>query len=522
MPQTLTPSEVKALIPGPTGNFCSKFLQALGTPAAFYKFYSYTFLESGEFTPEFIADLCATQCFGGNGGPVVVPPGGLAAPTGLTATDGDYPDHINLAWVSVVTATGYDVYRSLTNDSSTAALLASLGQVTMYTDMTVDPGQTYWYWVKAKKVGVISAFSAPDSGFAAQATLTAPTDLKASRGFYSATVTGLTSGSGLVALVFTASAAPANAYDIYRNTTDDFATATRIDSNRIPFDTARKTTTCSPTPCTKPLFVNNGGHLVYHDKPPSIVQRYYYWVVAKQLDGSTVIGVSGASNSGYGWIVLDSTVSTQVLGYDVVAHASPVASSRTRAYVVMIGPYAGGAGGGDSYGGGGGGGGAIIAGYFAMVAGPNRRWKMVTGTALGGVAENHGADSVVAELQYDPGTGTFAAILSITAAGKGLWNAVGGGLGGAGSVGSVVGAVTASETEPGFAGEAAAGIYGGRGGAAFGVLRSNPHNFPNVWNVSTETARLTQGGGGSDALPGQGGLADGGVGSTGYAIIVYY
>jgi len=525
MPTPVSPSEIKSTIPSASGSFCAKFLQVLQLPKLFSTWYSYVYNEDLSFTDDFKADLCLVRCTCSGGGstpPDGGVPGGPIAPTNVQATDGAFSTKVVVTWNSVTAATSYEILRGTVNDFSMATVIGTTtgNLVVTFEDTAVTEAQVYYYWVRAYNGTLRGASSSPDTGYAVGA-LSAVTDLKASRGFYQSTVTGLTTGTGTIALVFTA-ASGANAYDIYRGTTNVFSAATKIDSNRMPFDTSRKTTQCVPTPCTSPIFVNNGGHLLYYDKPASIAQKYYYWVVAKMVSGSIVQSVSEASNTAYGWIVLDSTAGTQVLGYDIVAHASPVPNSRTRAYVVLVGPTAGGAGGNDSFGGGGGGGGAIIAGYFNMVAGPNRRWKMITSSVAGGASAANGTDSIVAELQYDDGGGIFATILDTSIAGKGLWNAGGGGAGGAGSVGSVIGAVTDPETEPGFAGEAASGTFGGRGGCDFGFLRSNPHNFPNAFNITTETTRLTQGGGGSDALPGAGASADGGIGSTGYAIIVYF
>jgi hypothetical protein len=515
------PSEIKATIPSASGSFCEKFLRVLNLPKLFSEWYAWVHNEDGSWTDDFIADLCAIKC-ACSGADTLPPdpgvPGGPVAPTNVQATDGAFSNKVVVTWGSVTAATSYEILRSVTSDFSTAAVIGTTtGNLsTTYEDATVSEGQVYYYWVRGYNGALRGAASTSDTGYSVGA-ISAVSDLKASRGFYSAHMTGAATGTGRIALVFTAGTG-ANAYDIFRGKTDDFTAATKIDSNRVPFDTARKSTLCSPTPCTKPMFIDNGGHLLYYDYPPGMVQRYYYWVVAKHVSETIVQAVSEESNSAYGWAVFDSTVATQIVSYDFVSPSSPAPIIGRRAFVVLVGPVAGGGGGNGSYGGGGGGGGAIITGYFDLVAGANRRWLVVTDTAAGGAAEADGEDSIVAELQYDPGTGNFATILSTSAAGGGKFN----GAGGVGSTGTVVGAVTDTDTEPGFAGEAADGLLGGRGGCAFGFFRSNPVNFPNTWHATGQPSHSLLGGGGSDALPLMPASAKGGIGNRGYAIIVYY
>lgn len=526
MPQPIPPSAIRNLIPGPTGNFCEKFLTALNGPRLFYEFYSYTFLESGEFTPEFIADLCATQCFGGNGGGTV-PPGGLAAPTGLMASDGAFSDRVHLAWVSVVTADGYDIYRGLTNDSASATVIASVGQTTQYDDTNVTQGQTYWYWVRAKKAAVTSALSTPDSGYATGES-DAITDLKASRGFYgSSGAGGAGTQVGIIALVFTPGAAPVNAYDFYRGTTDVFSAAStiKIDSDRIPFDNARSSATCAPTPCTKPEFVDGGGELVYRDRPPNAYQKYYYWVVAKHISGSNVLAVSIESNSAFGWVSGNGSLGAGRFGDDIVTRGgiSTVPPGVTKAWIVLHAPAGSGAGGNGSFGGGGGGGGAIFVGLIDVVAGKHFKY-VAASPASGGAGETNGNDSPIGQLQYD-GSGAYLTVFESSIAAKGLWNVAGGGTGGAGGTAFVVTAtgLTETDTEAGRAGKDASGTDGGRGGAAFGEFRSPANNMPRFWNPFGQTGvRHTGGGGGSDSVAGSVALSAGADGAPGYAIVKYY
>ena len=93
----------------------------------------------------------------------------IPAPTGLTASDGTYTDHVALAWTAVAGAGGYDVYRSVTNSSAAALLLASNIVALNYNDATVVQEQVYFYWVTARSGGNTSGFSAADSGYSQMA-----------------------------------------------------------------------------------------------------------------------------------------------------------------------------------------------------------------------------------------------------------------------------------------------------------------------------------------------------------------
>ncbi len=90
-------------------------------------------------------------------------------PTGLNASDGLYTDKIYISWNEVSGAYGYDVYRSTTNNSATASKIFYISS-TGEDDTDVVSGQSYHYWVKAKKnvngTILVSEFSVSDSGYA--------------------------------------------------------------------------------------------------------------------------------------------------------------------------------------------------------------------------------------------------------------------------------------------------------------------------------------------------------------------
>ncbi|HHV06167.1 MAG TPA: peptidoglycan DD-metalloendopeptidase family protein [Anaerolineaceae bacterium] len=116
----------------------------------------------------------ATSC----GGPQIP-----AAPSGVTASDGTYTDRVVVNWNAVSGTTRYEVYRA-TSSGGTKTLIGN-PTATSYTDTSVTPGTTYWYWVKACNSAGCSGFSAGDSGFASIPVPAIPTNIQASDGTYS-------------------------------------------------------------------------------------------------------------------------------------------------------------------------------------------------------------------------------------------------------------------------------------------------------------------------------------------------
>jgi len=102
-------------------------------------------------------------------------------PTGLTATDGSFTDRIRVTWNLPSGATGYDVWRNTSDNSSGANRIASDVTGTSYDDFNVLTGTTYWYWTTAENSSGTSAFSNSDSGYRKLAT---PTNVQSSDGTY--------------------------------------------------------------------------------------------------------------------------------------------------------------------------------------------------------------------------------------------------------------------------------------------------------------------------------------------------
>jgi fibronectin type 3 domain-containing protein len=88
-----------------------------------------------------------------------------AAPGGLSASDGTYPDKVEVTWNSVAGATQYQAYRS--ESSGGAKTVICVWQAgTICNDTTAVTGTMYYYWVKAKNnCRSESLYSSSDTGF---------------------------------------------------------------------------------------------------------------------------------------------------------------------------------------------------------------------------------------------------------------------------------------------------------------------------------------------------------------------
>jgi basic membrane lipoprotein Med (substrate-binding protein (PBP1-ABC) superfamily)/fibronectin type 3 domain-containing protein len=86
----------------------------------------------------------------------------LAPPTNLQASDGTYPDRVQVTWSASLGATSYRLYRA-TSAGGTKTLLGSPTS-TSANDTSATPGTTYYYWVTACRAAVCSDYSAYDTG----------------------------------------------------------------------------------------------------------------------------------------------------------------------------------------------------------------------------------------------------------------------------------------------------------------------------------------------------------------------
>ena len=72
----------------------------------------------------------------------------LAAPTGVTASNGTSTDKVALSWTAVTGATHYRVFRA-TSQTGTKTALGSWQPGTTYNDTSATAGTTYWYFIQA-------------------------------------------------------------------------------------------------------------------------------------------------------------------------------------------------------------------------------------------------------------------------------------------------------------------------------------------------------------------------------------
>lgn len=471
MSSPIIPSQFKALIPSVNGNFCRKFLNFLDFPNLFYDWYTSVYGEDGEFTEDFQAMICALDCSGGGS---TTPPGVLAAPL-ISATDGAYADKIEVTWNSIVGATAYDLYRSSSNNESTAVIIQTDITGSTASDSAVVVNHYYYYWVKAKNQTQSSGFSNADRGHAGQiqVNLAAVTDLVAGQGL------GQAPGAW-IPLVFTA-VGGAESYDFYRNTTDDFTTATLIDAQRTAWNNA-ETQSFGPSP----FFVDNGSdELIYFHDPGNgqttgtgvqlYHNNYYFWVVARK---SGPAASSPPSNGGYGAKGWGSGQGDQVIGYGAPTlepgFDATVPAGISKAWCCLTGAGAAGGGGDTQFGGGGGGGGATVTGLINVVVGAKFRIVHVPeADAPDTPAHTNGVNGSTSILYYSA-NGTFSDQVEIARSSGntgGQYNASGGGAGGLGATGLASGPLTQTKVYNGRPGLPGVGQKGGRRGQRFGQVR---------------------------------------------------
>ena len=127
----------------------------------------------------------------------------LEKPTNLQASDGTYPDRVQLGWTGSSGATYYKVYRS---DTSTGKKnLLGVPATTSFADTTGIPGVSYYYRVKACNSGGCSVYSFTNTGWRK---LSPPANLKASDGTFAIKVQ-----------LSWAASSGATSYKVYRSNT---------------------------------------------------------------------------------------------------------------------------------------------------------------------------------------------------------------------------------------------------------------------------------------------------------------
>ncbi|MBU4290593.1 MAG: hypothetical protein KKG09_01240 [Verrucomicrobia bacterium] len=189
----------------------------------------------------------------------------LMPPSGVTASKGTYADKIRVTWTAVSNALGYQVWRNMASDTTTASNLVATTD-TVYDDTTALQDVTYYYWLKSTNSQGVSAFSVSDTGTRSMGVPPAPTGVIASDGTY----------TDRVAVAWQA-AQGAIGYEVWRNLAMDSNTATKISS---------------PDPTG----------MSYNDISAAGV-RYYYWVKSKGSNDLT----SAFSAPDTGWRALSAS-----------------------------------------------------------------------------------------------------------------------------------------------------------------------------------------------------------------------
>ena len=142
--------------------------------------------------------------------PVAPPP-----PDNVKATDND-PIKIRVTW-NLVSGASYKIFRNSTNGTAGAQQIGTAPNgATGFNDQNVTANQTFWYFVKARRNNLDSAFSGSDSGIR-------PVPPPAPTGV-------LASDNDLTKIRVTWNTVPGASYKVFRNDVDSTAGATEIDT----------------------------------------------------------------------------------------------------------------------------------------------------------------------------------------------------------------------------------------------------------------------------------------------------
>jgi subtilisin family serine protease len=89
------------------------------------------------------------------------------APTGVTASDGEFENKVRITWYEVGGANYYQMFRNEINNPNSDSIIADSITNWLYDDLTAERGKEYYYWVKACKTQGqdCSDFSLYDLGY---------------------------------------------------------------------------------------------------------------------------------------------------------------------------------------------------------------------------------------------------------------------------------------------------------------------------------------------------------------------
>ncbi len=118
------------------------------------------------------------------GTPIITEPETLVAPTGITASDGLYPEKVAITWNAVEGATSYEIYRHSDCCGERTKIGTTSGRFFYDTlDDSIVFSSINYYWVKAVNSKTTSPYSAFDTGYKLLKPLT-PTNVAASDGTF--------------------------------------------------------------------------------------------------------------------------------------------------------------------------------------------------------------------------------------------------------------------------------------------------------------------------------------------------
>ena len=201
-----------------------------------------------------------------------------AVPANVSATDGTSTDNVTVTWSAVSNATSYEVWRGIPSSSASATKIASGITGTTYPDVTANPGQKYYYWVKAVNASGTSAFSSSSSSNDGYRALLAPTGVSA------------TDGTSTTGVGVTWNAVPnATFYCVYRATT--------------------------PEGTKTALMSTWQAGLSYNDTSAVVGTPYYYFVKAGRSTAGTYASAYSAYDAGMRAEVLETSTTPVPVPY---------------------------------------------------------------------------------------------------------------------------------------------------------------------------------------------------------------
>jgi hypothetical protein len=184
-------------------------------------------------------------------------------PAGIAASAGTYPDAVLVSWKESAGAVSYEIWRaektgSAAPKSSDAEIWSETADSSFFDSMNVEAGKIYYYWLKAKNPAGTSAFSAGCSAYVSSVPGT-PSSVAASDGTYFDKIR-----------VTWPKVNGATSYLLYRASTE-----------LMPAE-----------PIAEVAYVSYNSSYTYDDmggagpSPNTGKSTYYYWVVAKNANGS--------------------------------------------------------------------------------------------------------------------------------------------------------------------------------------------------------------------------------------------